>query len=54
VVDGVSAASFRATGFDPCADRRLALSVELADEPDAGAYEVGGALEVLLEHPSCD
>jgi hypothetical protein len=28
--------------------------VELADEPEGGAYEVGGALEVLMEHPSCD
>lgn len=54
VIDGVLAASFRAAGFDPCTDRRLALSVELADEPDAGSYEVGGALGVLLEHPSCD
>lgn len=54
VIDGVSAASFRASGFDPCSDRRISLMVELADEPSDGAYEVGGALEVLLEHPSCD
>ena len=54
VIDGVSAAAFRASGFDPCSDRRMALSVELADEPEGGAYEVGGALEVLMEHPSCD
>ena len=53
-IDGVSAASFRASGFDPCADRRMSLMVELVDEPADGAYEVGGALEVLLEHPSCD
>lgn len=54
VIDGVSAASFRAAGFDPCSDRRMSLMVELVDEPADGAYEVGGALEVLLEHPSCD
>jgi hypothetical protein len=54
VIDGVSAAAFRASGFDSCSDRRMALSVELADEPEGGAYEVGGALEVLMEHPSCD
>lgn len=53
VIDGVSGASFRASGFDPCSDRRMSLMVELADEPADGAYEVGGALEVLLEHPSC-
>ena len=54
VIDGVSGASFRASGFDPCSDRRMSLMVELVDEPADGAYEVGGALEVLLEHPSCD
>jgi len=54
VIDGVSGASFRASGFDPCSDRRMSLMVELADEPADGAYEVGGALEVILEHPSCD
>lgn len=53
VIDGVSGASFRASGFDPCSDRRMSLMVQLADEPADGAYEVGGALEVLLEHPSC-
>jgi len=53
VIDGVAAASFRASGFDPCSDRRMSLMVELADEPADGAYEVGGAIEVLLEHPSC-
>ncbi len=53
VIDGVSGSSFRASGFDPCSDRRMSLMVELEDEPADGAYEVGGALAVLLEHPSC-
>ena len=53
VLEGVLDAAFRFTSFTPCEDRRLVLEVQLDDEHGGAHLELGGIVDSLQRHPSC-
>lgn len=53
VLEGVLDAAFRFTSFTPCQDRRLVLEVQLDDDHGGAHLELGGIIDSLQRHPSC-
>lgn len=53
VLEGVLDAAFRFTTFTPCSDRRLVLEVQLDDDHGGMSYELGGIVDSLQKHSSC-
>jgi nitrogen fixation protein FixH len=53
VLEGVLDAAFRFTTFTPCSDRRLVLEVQLDDDHGGMSYEIGGIVDSLQKHSSC-
>lgn len=53
VLEGVLEAAFRFTSFTPCEDRRLVLEVQLDDDHGGAHLELGGIIDSLQRHPSC-
>lgn len=53
VLEGVLDAAFRFTSFTPCENRRLVLEVQLDDDHGGANLELGGIIDSLQRHPSC-
>ena len=53
VLEGVLEGAFRFTAFNPCADRRLVLDIQLDDEHGGMHFEIGGIIDALQRHSDC-
>ncbi len=53
VLEGVLEATFRFTSFNPCADRRLVLDIQLDDDHGGMNFELGGIIDALQRHSDC-
>ena len=53
VLEGVLEGAFRFVAFDPCADRRLVLEIQLDDEHGGMHFEIGGIIDALQRHSDC-
>lgn len=53
VIDGLSSASFLATGFDPCATRRVNLDLAFDATHGGQAFRISEAVQFLQKHKDC-
>ena len=53
VLEGVLEGAFRYSSFNPCADRRAVLDIQLDDDHGGIHYEMGGLVDNLQKHLSC-
>lgn len=53
VLEGVLEGAFRFTAFNQCADRRLVLDVQLDDDHGGVHMQLGGIIDSLQKHLSC-